>query len=142
MSTDLPASELATFIDLAASGKPQKITSVAFVPPLVEPAYPDFTLIQDRVIQALIASRQEVPISPSGASVSGSSGSGSSASGSAGSGSTESSGLSGSAAGSASGASAGGSVGTSAGRSAPTPSSSAEAATAAPVDVAGACAPA
>ena len=42
MSTDLPAGELATFIDLGTKGKTQKITSVAFVPPLVEPAYPDF----------------------------------------------------------------------------------------------------
>ncbi len=58
MSTDIPASELATFIDLGSKGKSQKISSVGFVPPAVNPAYPDFTVIHDRVIQALIASRK------------------------------------------------------------------------------------
>ncbi|MFZ0160271.1 MAG: LCP family protein, partial [Kineosporiaceae bacterium] len=64
MSTDIPASELATFIDLGAKGKSQKITSVGFVPPAVNPAYPDFTVIHDRVIQALIASRRPPAASP------------------------------------------------------------------------------
>ncbi|MFN8079432.1 MAG: LCP family protein [Kineosporiaceae bacterium] len=64
MSTDIPASDLATFITLGSKGKSQKITSVAFVPPLVNPAYPDFTLIHDRVIQALVTSRKE-PAAPS-----------------------------------------------------------------------------
>ncbi|MBL8932276.1 MAG: LCP family protein [Kineosporiaceae bacterium] len=59
MSTDIPASELATFISLGSKGKSQKITSVAFTPPLVNPAYPDFDLIQDRVVQALVSSRRE-----------------------------------------------------------------------------------
>lgn len=53
MSTDLPAGELATFIDLGLKGKTQKITSVQFVPPLVNPAYPDFSVIRKRVTTAI-----------------------------------------------------------------------------------------
>jgi LCP family protein required for cell wall assembly len=49
MSTDIPATELATFIDLGTKAKSRKITSVQFVPPLINPAYPDFAVIQDRV---------------------------------------------------------------------------------------------
>ncbi len=58
MSTDLPASELPRFIDLGVRGKSQKISSVAFVPPLVNPAYPDFAVVHERVLTALVASRR------------------------------------------------------------------------------------
>jgi len=53
MSTDIPAGQLATFIDLGTAAKGQKVTSVQFVPPLVNPAYPDYTVIHTRVNQAI-----------------------------------------------------------------------------------------
>jgi len=56
MSTDIPAGELATFIDLGTAAKSQKVTSVQFVPPLVNPAYPDYTVIHSRVAQAIAES--------------------------------------------------------------------------------------
>jgi LCP family protein required for cell wall assembly len=53
VSTDVPAGELATFLALAAKARGQKVTSVQFVPPLIQPAFPDFTLIRGRVAAAL-----------------------------------------------------------------------------------------
>jgi hypothetical protein len=138
VSTDLPAGELATFIDLGTKGKTQPITSVAFVPPLVEPAYPDFDLIQDRVIEALIASRAETTptatpspprLSAAGSTTPPTSLSAPTPGGSAAS-PTTGSGVSPSAAAEQAGAATG-----------PTPSTSAEAATAPPVDVGVACSP-
>jgi LCP family protein required for cell wall assembly len=58
MSTDVPASQLATFIELATKAKSQKITSVQFVPPLVNPAYPDFTVVRARTAQAIAAAEK------------------------------------------------------------------------------------
>jgi LCP family protein required for cell wall assembly len=54
MRTDLPASQLSTFLKLAAKARSQPITSVAFIPPLVVPAAPDFAAIHAKV-QATIA---------------------------------------------------------------------------------------
>jgi LCP family protein required for cell wall assembly len=53
VSTDIPARELATFLDLATRARGQKVTSVQFVPPLIQPAFPNFTLIRGRVASAL-----------------------------------------------------------------------------------------
>lgn len=53
VSTNLPASELATFLDLALKAKSQKISSLSLVPPLVEPGDPDITLIHDKVAEAI-----------------------------------------------------------------------------------------
>jgi len=150
MSTDIPASDLATFIDLGTKGKRQKITSVAFVPPLVNPAYPDFALVHDRVVQALIASRREAAAPSAAPATAGSSdGSGnrngtSSASSADGpSGTAAPSVLGQAAAGGLSGAEVGSATLSPSARAAnPSPSSSAQAATAPPVDVAAACAPA
>ncbi len=64
VSTDLPAGELGRFIDLGTKAKSERISSVAFVPPLVDPAYPDFDKIRDRVDEALIASRAAAAPSP------------------------------------------------------------------------------
>ena len=63
VSTDLPAAELGTFLDLGARAKSQRITSVQFVPPLVRPAYPDYGLIRQRVAAAVAAS-QAAPDGP------------------------------------------------------------------------------
>lgn len=53
VGTDIPAGDLATFIELAAKAKQQKITSVQFVPPLIHPARPDFAAIRSQVKAAL-----------------------------------------------------------------------------------------
>jgi LCP family protein required for cell wall assembly len=53
VSTDIPASRLSTFVDLAGRAKGQRVTSVQFVPPLIRPAYPDYRRIRSRVDEAL-----------------------------------------------------------------------------------------
>jgi LCP family protein required for cell wall assembly len=69
VSTDIPAGELATFIDLAGRAKSQKISSVQFVPPLINPARPDMTLIRSKVDSAIKASQKgpQPATKPSGA---------------------------------------------------------------------------
>jgi polyisoprenyl-teichoic acid--peptidoglycan teichoic acid transferase len=58
VSTDIPASELDTFVRLAMKTKRQKITSVQFVPPLIETARPNFGLIRKKVREGIEASKQ------------------------------------------------------------------------------------
>ncbi len=58
VSTDLPAGELATFIDLGVQAKSRRITSVQFVPPLIKPAFPDYGVIRARVAQAVDAAQE------------------------------------------------------------------------------------
>lgn len=60
LSTDIPAAQLGTFLDLAAMAKGQKISSVQFVPPLINPARPDLPLIRQKVSSAIAAS-ENVP---------------------------------------------------------------------------------
>jgi LCP family protein required for cell wall assembly len=55
MSTDIPASHLATFIELAQQARGQKVTSVQFVPPLIKPAYADYGLIRTTVAETIAA---------------------------------------------------------------------------------------
>ncbi len=49
VSTDIPSGDLSTFLSLAVRAKSQKVTSIQFVPPLVNPAYPDFGVIRSKV---------------------------------------------------------------------------------------------
>ncbi len=56
MRTDLPASQLSTFLKLATRARSQPITSVAFIPPLVLPAAPDFPAIRAKVQLTIAAS--------------------------------------------------------------------------------------
>jgi hypothetical protein len=53
VSTNLPASELDTFIDLAIKAKSQPVATVSFVPPMVDTADPDVARIQDKVTAAV-----------------------------------------------------------------------------------------
>jgi LCP family protein required for cell wall assembly len=53
ISTDLPASELGTFMELALKARTLPVATVSFVPPLVNTAEPDIELIHDRVQQAI-----------------------------------------------------------------------------------------
>jgi len=56
LRTDLPASELDTFIDLALKARSQPVASVSFVPPAVQTYDPDFALIRSMVVDALVKS--------------------------------------------------------------------------------------
>jgi LCP family protein required for cell wall assembly len=53
VSTDMPASKLGAFVDLALKARKHPIVSVQFVPPLIKPARPDLALIKDKVREAL-----------------------------------------------------------------------------------------
>jgi polyisoprenyl-teichoic acid--peptidoglycan teichoic acid transferase len=67
VSTDIPASELDTFVDLALKAKRQKITSVQFVPPLITTANPDLDLIRAKVREAIDLSKTGAPRATAGA---------------------------------------------------------------------------
>ena len=51
--TNLPASELDTFMGLALQAKSQPMTTLSFVPPMVNTAEPDIDLIHERVQRAI-----------------------------------------------------------------------------------------
>jgi LCP family protein required for cell wall assembly len=59
VSTDIPASDLGTFLDLGLKGKQRTITSVQFVPPIVTPSHPDFPLVRSRVAAAVTAAEAD-----------------------------------------------------------------------------------
>jgi hypothetical protein len=56
ISTDIPASEVDTFIGLALKAKSQPVATLSLVPPLVNTADPDITLIKRKVKAAIDAS--------------------------------------------------------------------------------------
>jgi LCP family protein required for cell wall assembly len=51
--TDIPASDLDTFIDLALKARSHPVSSVSFVPPGIQTSDPDFALVRDMVDVAL-----------------------------------------------------------------------------------------
>jgi LCP family protein required for cell wall assembly len=53
MVTDIPTSELDTFIDLALKARSQPVSSVSFVPPRIETSDPDFAVVREMVDVAL-----------------------------------------------------------------------------------------
>ncbi|MDQ3485091.1 MAG: LCP family protein [Actinomycetota bacterium] len=53
ISTSIPASELATFVDLAVKAKSMPLSSVSFVPPKVNTSDPDWLLVRSMVSDAL-----------------------------------------------------------------------------------------
>jgi LCP family protein required for cell wall assembly len=59
VSTDLPAGELGRFVGLAAGARSQPLTSVQFVPPLVDPAHPDDAAIRAEVQRTLHPSESQ-----------------------------------------------------------------------------------
>ncbi|GAA0969478.1 Biofilm regulatory protein A [Nocardioides aquaticus] len=63
VQTDLPASELDTFMSLAMKAKDEKIATLSLVPPMIDTADPDIDLIQEKVDAAV--QRTEEPPSPS-----------------------------------------------------------------------------
>jgi LCP family protein required for cell wall assembly len=65
VSTDLPNSELARFVGLASKTRSQPMTSVQFVPPLLDPAHPDLPALRAKVVSALQAPVADGAPSPS-----------------------------------------------------------------------------
>jgi LCP family protein required for cell wall assembly len=53
LSTDLPASEVGRFMDLAMKARNQKISTLSLVPPLVNTADPDISLIQSKIQETI-----------------------------------------------------------------------------------------
>ncbi|HET7327382.1 MAG TPA: LCP family protein [Nocardioidaceae bacterium] len=58
VTTDIPASELDTFVELARRAKELPMASVSFVPPRVETADPDFDAIHEMVDDAIARAEQ------------------------------------------------------------------------------------
>jgi LCP family protein required for cell wall assembly len=56
ISTDIPASEVDTFMSLALKAKSQPIATLSMVPPMVNTADPDIALIHRKVKEAIAAS--------------------------------------------------------------------------------------
>jgi LCP family protein required for cell wall assembly len=93
VSTDLPGGELGRFVGLAAQARSEPMTSVQFVPPLLDPAHPDFASLRAKVTATIKASADGSSPAGSGAAASGPTPAPSSASGSdSGSGSASGSG--------------------------------------------------
>lgn len=61
LSTNLPASEVSRFMDLALKARSQKIATLSLVPPLVNTADPDIALIQDKVAQTIDKAEGDAP---------------------------------------------------------------------------------
>ncbi len=53
VSTDIPHRELDTFVALAMKARSQPITTVSFVPPMINTGDPDYALIRDKVAAAI-----------------------------------------------------------------------------------------
>jgi polyisoprenyl-teichoic acid--peptidoglycan teichoic acid transferase len=81
VSTDIPAAQLPTFIKLAKEARTQKVANIQFVPPLVDPAYPNFTHLRQLIAGALsdevAAATEGVAPEPAGPAVTAPAGAGS-----------------------------------------------------------------
>ncbi len=66
VSTDIPASELGTLLDLALDGRRRPITSVQFVPPIITPSHPDLRALRTRVEEAVDAAEEDDRTQPAG----------------------------------------------------------------------------
>ena len=62
ISTDIPASEVDRFMELALKAKGQPVSTLSLVPPLVNTADPDIGLIK-RKVRAAIATSEHPPAS-------------------------------------------------------------------------------
>jgi LCP family protein required for cell wall assembly len=58
MSTDIPASEVDTFMALALKAKSQPVATLSLVPPMINTAEPDIGLIKRKVAQAITTSEK------------------------------------------------------------------------------------
>ena len=60
-STNLPASEASTFIDLALKARGQKMSTLSLVPPLINTGDPDIELIHGKVAEAIDRAEGDAP---------------------------------------------------------------------------------
>jgi LCP family protein required for cell wall assembly len=86
LSTSIPNGEVGTFVDLALKAKSQKVTSVQFVPPLVVPKHPDFSVVRSLVAKAIATAEKPPATATASASHSSSAGSSGGSSGHSGAG--------------------------------------------------------
>ncbi len=61
VKTDVPASEVSTFLDLAMKAKSQKVATLSLVPPMINTAAPDIDLIHRKVAEAIDRSEGDAP---------------------------------------------------------------------------------
>jgi polyisoprenyl-teichoic acid--peptidoglycan teichoic acid transferase len=66
LSTDIPATELDRFVDLALKARTQPVSTVSFVPPAVNTSDPDYAAIHDTVDDALARAEGDAPADRSG----------------------------------------------------------------------------
>ncbi|HET9828361.1 MAG TPA: LCP family protein [Nocardioidaceae bacterium] len=67
VTTDLPASELGRFVELAMKARSQPVRTVSFVPPAISTSHPDVAKIRSMVRSALDRSVGKGPKAPAGA---------------------------------------------------------------------------
>jgi hypothetical protein len=60
-STNLPASEASTFLDLALKARGQKMSTLSLVPPLINTGDPDIKLIHGKVAEAIDRAEGDAP---------------------------------------------------------------------------------
>lgn len=53
VSTDIPAGEFDTFVQLALKARGQQVSTLSLVPPMIDTAHPDIALIHKKVAQAI-----------------------------------------------------------------------------------------
>jgi hypothetical protein len=56
VATDIPPSEIATMMDLAIKAKSLPVSSIAMVPPLINPNSPNYDTVHGRVQETITAS--------------------------------------------------------------------------------------
>lgn len=61
LSTDIPVRELDRFVDLALKARTEPISTVSFVPPLVDTGDPDFDAIRAKVSEAIAKAEGQAP---------------------------------------------------------------------------------
>jgi len=64
LSTDIPHTELDTFVELALKARHEPIGTVSFVPPMIDTGAPDYALIREKVAEAV--AKAEADAAPSG----------------------------------------------------------------------------
>ncbi|GAB6983885.1 LCP family protein [Nocardioides pyridinolyticus] len=61
ISTNIPASEVDTFISLALKARDQKVSTLSLVPPMINTADPDIKLVRAEVVEAIDKSEGDAP---------------------------------------------------------------------------------
>jgi anionic cell wall polymer biosynthesis LytR-Cps2A-Psr (LCP) family protein len=61
ISTNIPASEVDRFIDLALKARGQRVASLSLVPPMINTGDPDVDLIQEKVAAAIDHAEGQAP---------------------------------------------------------------------------------